>query len=427
VSLKQADWIGVVVVTTLELGSGTALGQQPIDSCGTLTVSAGCNVFQADTGGAFVLDQTGGFGNGDRVHVVGQVDTACLANCLGATACIVVTTIEPCGGQFSGCGTLIQDGTCVLFQSDSGGTFVLDQTQAFVVGDRVQVVGTLDPSCATTCSPSDGCITVGTLETCATQFTACGTLIQRGACVDFLADRGGTFSLETTGGFAVGDRVSVSGVLDSSCVPPCQPADGCIAPDTIQVCGGLFSECGTLVQGSGCIVFQADTGATYDLNDTGQFVVGDRVLVTGTLGGSCLDPCSGTGQCIADNTIALCQGSFSGCGKLTQGAACVLFQADSGGSFALDTTNGLAAGTRVFVSGTRDPTCTSTCLAANGCIRNNTISTNVGSCSTVNPTVTCPTTTGAMIALSVLGLFRSRCVRGRDTAGRRRTAGPRTG
>ncbi len=409
---RHAVGIGALLMAGLQLGPA-AFGQQQIDTCGTLTISAGCDVFQADTGGAFVLDTTGGFAGGERVHVVGVVDTACTANCLEATGCITVTAIGPCGSQFSGCGSLIQDGACVLFQADTGSTFVLDQTHTFVVGDRVQVTGTVNPSCATGCSPSTGCITVGTIESCSSQFSSCGTLIQRGACVDFIADRGGTFALETLGGFAVGDRVRIAGVLDTTCVPPCEPADGCVHGNTIESCGASFSGCGTLVQGPGCVQFQADTGDTFDVTNTGGFTVGERVRVTGTLGSPCISRCTGTAQCIAANTIALCQTPFSGCGTLTQGAECVLFQADSGGTFVLDTTSGLTAGTRVFVEGTLDATCATICLAGDGCIRDNTITTNVGTCSTV-PTVTCPTTSGAMLALSVLGLFRWRTRRGRD-------------
>ena len=55
-------------------------------------------------------------------------------------------------------GVLIQGTICVLFQADSGGLFFLDNLGGFQVGDRVRVIGDLDPTCATICQQQNGCI-----------------------------------------------------------------------------------------------------------------------------------------------------------------------------------------------------------------------------------------------------------------------------
>jgi len=43
-----------------------------------------------------------------------------------------------------------------------------------------------------------------------------------------------------------------------------------------------IAECGILVQGTNCVLFQAETGVSYEIEDTGAFAVGDRVHVVGT-------------------------------------------------------------------------------------------------------------------------------------------------
>ena len=64
---------------------------------------------------------------------------------------------QPTTGAFDACGTLAQEGRCVLFDG-GGGKYVLADYGGFRVGDAVRVVGTLDPNCTTICASSDGCI-----------------------------------------------------------------------------------------------------------------------------------------------------------------------------------------------------------------------------------------------------------------------------
>jgi hypothetical protein len=404
---KHVGGTGLLLFASVALCRAQTSGQT-IDTCGQFTLSGGCLVFQADTGGAFQLDTTPGLTQSDRIHVVGTVNTGCLPSCAAATACIAVTTLAPCGSQFSGCGTLVQSGNCLVFQADSGGTFVLDQLGGFGPGDRVDVAGTENPLCGNTCSTTNGCLTVSSILACGTQFTSCGQLIVRGTCVLFVADRGGTYSLDTLASFVAGDRVRVAGTLDLTCAAQCPPEDGCITHNTIQSCNTTFVGCGTLVQGPGCVMFQADSGGTFALANTGGLSVGTRVHVTGVTGGACVNTCATTQTCIADNTIELCQNEFVECGKLVQGAECVLFQADTGASYVLDNLAGFSVGARVRVTGILDQTCVSTCLISGGCVHNNTVTADTGTCP-LAPSSACPTTAVALISLPLLGLLRRRC------------------
>ncbi len=69
---------------------------------------------------------------------------------------VPLTSLAPT--YFEGCGVLIQGVECVLFQADTGGLYVLDNTGDFQVGDRVWVLGVLDTDCITICMQGDGCI-----------------------------------------------------------------------------------------------------------------------------------------------------------------------------------------------------------------------------------------------------------------------------
>jgi hypothetical protein len=84
-----------------------AQGQTPqptsfdIDECGVLVQEGGCALFSGG-GGKFVVVDTGRFGFGDSVRVVGTVDTNCTTICSTADGCIRGATlydpaILPCG------------------------------------------------------------------------------------------------------------------------------------------------------------------------------------------------------------------------------------------------------------------------------------------------------------------------------------------
>jgi hypothetical protein len=65
------------------------------------------------------------------------------------------------------CGYLVQGVECVLFETDAGELYVLDNRGEFGVGDRVSVSGILDPHCITICMQGNGCIRENTISKCA--------------------------------------------------------------------------------------------------------------------------------------------------------------------------------------------------------------------------------------------------------------------
>jgi hypothetical protein len=134
---------------------------------------------------------------------------------------------------FDDCGILVNGTECVLFNADSGGSFVIGPADPFVPGYRVHIAGELDRSCVTTCNAGDGCISNGKLSACTTQFAAVGTLVQAIECVMFQSDGGKRYVLDNLGSFGPGDRVQVTGALMADCNTVCQQGDGCIHNNTI--------------------------------------------------------------------------------------------------------------------------------------------------------------------------------------------------
>ena len=67
-----------------------------------------------------------------------------------------------------------------------------------------------------------------------------------------------------------------------------------------------FTDCGELVQGVECVLFLADSGGLFLLDNLGGFNVGDQVEVTGCLDPGCFTICLEGDGCIFQNTIADC-------------------------------------------------------------------------------------------------------------------------
>jgi hypothetical protein len=83
-----------------------------------------------------------------------------------------------------------------------------------------------------------------------------------------------------------------------------------------------FTGCGTLVPGGICpLVFQSDQGGTYFISDTGNFQLGDHVLVSGTFA-LCPTVCTITNGCILQNTIVPCSTGTPICPGDGTGTAC---------------------------------------------------------------------------------------------------------
>lgn len=186
--------------------------------------------------------------------------------------------------------------------------------------------------------------------------------------------------------------------LACSTVPIPAPDDN---PD-----GKSFDDCGVLVQGVECVLFQADSGDLFLLENLDDFQVGDRVQINGRLNSLCLTFCQQGDGCIEDNTIEACgeplgrccflgivpepvlcevttksecdaftapiswtkgedcdgnpcneRERFSGCGTIGIGPqGCLLFTSDDGRTFALEKSDGvLFRGNRIWVTGTINP------------------------------------------------------------------------
>jgi predicted outer membrane repeat protein len=95
--------------------------------------------------------------------------------------------------------------------------------------------------------------------------------------------------------------------------PPCYPNNSAywmacdqIAPGCTQ---GYFNQCGVLVQGVECVLFQADTDGLYVLDNIGDFQVGDRVRVRGIVS-LCMSICMQGDGCIKYTIISLCDETF---------------------------------------------------------------------------------------------------------------------
>jgi hypothetical protein len=77
-------------------------------------------------------------------------------------------------------------------------------------------------------------------------------------------------------------------------------------PSQVNAGTGYFDDCGILVQGVECVLFQADSGGLYVLDNFGEFCVGNRVRVRGVLDPYCMTFCMQGDGCIRYNTISIC-------------------------------------------------------------------------------------------------------------------------
>ena len=266
------------------------------EGCGTIASGPqACLGLIADSPLAFfVLENTDGFGPGGRGFGTGVINFQSAACQPLTLAAIEDNTIAPC---FQACGVLIRGAECVLLQADSGRVFTLENLGAFGVGDRVYVTGVLDENCVSTCFVP--CVTMNTIELCLSE---CGTL--GGAtqgCVLFVRDNGQLVALENAFGPDLGARVYVSGVFREQTIF-CFPFVGPGIEDNIV--GECFSECGALVQGAECVLFETLTGEQYVLDHLGSFEVGDRVRVQGIPDRFCVTTCLQGNGCVHNNTIS---------------------------------------------------------------------------------------------------------------------------
>jgi len=79
--------------------SGAAASADPFDDLGTLVAGVECTLFQADSGGLYVLDNTTGFNVGDRVRVTGDLSSDCVSACQQGDGCISNAYLLDGGGR----------------------------------------------------------------------------------------------------------------------------------------------------------------------------------------------------------------------------------------------------------------------------------------------------------------------------------------
>lgn len=123
------------------------------------------------------------------------------------------------------------------------------------------------------------------------------------SCVLFTTDGGQSFAVNGELPGDLFDRVWITGTHEPGDVD-CFPAE--IPVLNVLSGGACFAECGRLVQGVECVLFQADAGGTYTVANLGAYGVGDRVYIRGALDPTCITFCSPTGGCVHDNTIGRC-------------------------------------------------------------------------------------------------------------------------
>ncbi len=345
------------------------------DACGRLIRGLeGCVLFQPDASAeTYLLDNYGAFGPDDRVRVAGVRDPSCASFCF--VTCIRNNVIERCEPRrLEGCGLLRQGFECLIFVADSGGLYQVQNPAPFAAGDRVFIRGEIDPDCVSFCFLP--CIRGAVFSECTTNLETCGVIVSGFAGCTFLAsDSGESYTLEFLGSFGVGDRVRVAGVLDPRpCDDTCPTPPPCLRNNSIERCDvRRFEGCGLLRQGFECLIFVADSGEFYQLQEVGPFRAGDRVFVRGEIDPDCVTFCFI--PCLRDNTIAECTTNLEACGTIVSGfAGCVFLATEAGPAYTLEFFDGFGIGDRVQVAGVLDPRpCDDTCPTPPPCIRNNSI------------------------------------------------------
>ncbi|MBD3218426.1 MAG: T9SS type A sorting domain-containing protein, partial [candidate division Zixibacteria bacterium] len=144
-------------------------------------------------------------------------------------------------------------------------------------------------------------------------FEGCGIILDTQECTLFKPFTwiNAYFVLSDYGDFVDGDSVFVSGMISELPDTLDCPGDvGYIAVDSIVPCDynpdNQYSGIGYLDYEGTCLVYYDlfEYYTSYVLENYGDFVAGDTVLVEGTVGG-CDFNCSDTALCLLDNTIIL--------------------------------------------------------------------------------------------------------------------------
>jgi hypothetical protein len=169
-----------------------------------------CFTFLAETGESFLISDSGGFAPGDEAFIVGTVEHDSQI-CFPVTGdALVDTTLRPI---YSACGTLVHaPQSCLALLTDDGASILVENTNGFMLGDRVCVRGAFEAE-SSICLPLIG--EAVELNTIRALFEGCGELA-RGpqSCTLLHADSGEIFAVGQTDGFLPGNRVRVTGPIE---------------------------------------------------------------------------------------------------------------------------------------------------------------------------------------------------------------------
>ena len=264
--------------------------REAFDECGTLIEGVECILFRSDAGGLYVIFNRGNFVPGDRVRVTGIL-AICDTTCQQGQGCILGNTIEAC--DFDGCGQLVAGPeSCVLFETDGGARYLLDNLGDFQVGDRVHVTGAVQQGCNSVCVVPCAAIVQNTIGLCG--FEDCGRLVEIAGCIFFEAANGDRYLVENLGLFAAGDTVFVEGVLGGNCRQDCPGVEykGCIGDNEIDAAGpvgevGFFRRADCNADGS---------------EDVADAVYGLLYLFSSGETPACMESCNSNGDAEVDIT-----------------------------------------------------------------------------------------------------------------------------
>ncbi len=381
-------------------------GQRCFAGCGTLVGGANCLLFEADSGGRFLIDNSGGFTAGDRVFVKGCLQPDCLTPCATGNGCLYVNTITACETTPYGLnpGSTYQFGCfppcmCpISAEFPVRGGFDLNHVGSDMWFEHYSVTNihwrVLSTSPAV---PPDLIITGSGRYRIGGDFA-----LMHQMQLDLRVGDGPVQHFDSgpvLGGAAFPRiRITVSEnnmvcfdtviVIDASPLGACCLADStgnvhCVL-GTERNCSaqsGTFLGEGTTCPADPTLPCEPPTGACCLNNAAGvvHCFVGTReecVLEGGAYQGhgtTC--PTDPNVPCGEPCPMACPPGEpcFTGCGELVQGAPCVMFLADSGELFELDNLGGFTVGDRVYVAGCVAPVCLDTCMHGNGCVHNNLI------------------------------------------------------
>lgn len=217
-------------------------------------------------------------------------------------------------------------------------------------------------------------------------YSGCGLLAMGVECPQFIGDDGASFSIVNIGEFSIGDRVFVSGMICFNCPNICQQGP-VFQANQISICiiipphEFLFDECGTLVltpNPGSCLLFQAESGGLYWVENLEGFMPGDFVRITSDhVSTPCFSLCMAElVACVEDNNILACLApplSLDTCGTLVKHpigeAFCVVFEDDEGNAWLLADQGDFEVGDRLHVTGIVS-FCTPLCGNVVGCVSN---------------------------------------------------------